>query len=97
MTVEEAYGHARLIGLQLLATLQEAAGSLDRVKRIVKLLGTVNGIPDLRTASQGHQRLLGPAGRGVPGTRASCALSGRARCSLPDNITVEIGAVIEIV
>lgn len=40
--VEEAYRHARLTGINLLAVMQEALGDLSRVKRVVKLLGMVN-------------------------------------------------------
>ena len=45
VTVEEAYVHARLVGLQLIATMKEALGDLDRVVRVVKLLGMVNSAP----------------------------------------------------
>ncbi len=96
VTVEEAYGHARLIGLQLLATLQEAAGSLDRVKRIVKLLGMVNGIP---TFGQ-HPKVINGCSDllvEVFQERGKHARSAVGMGSLPDNITVEIEAVVEIV
>ena len=45
VTVEEAYAHARLTGLHLLATIQAEIGDLDRVVRIVKVLGMVNAVP----------------------------------------------------
>ncbi|MEO8261526.1 MAG: RidA family protein, partial [Pseudolysinimonas sp.] len=38
--------HARLVGLHQLAILREELGSLDRVRRVVKLLGMVNAVPD---------------------------------------------------
>src|ERR1041385_8410461 len=44
-SLQEAYGHARLVGLDLLAVAREAAGSLDRVD-VVKLLGMVNAVPE---------------------------------------------------
>lgn len=46
VTVEEAYQHARLAGLSLLAALREAAGSLDNVVRVGKVVGWVNAVPD---------------------------------------------------
>ena len=47
VTVEEAYQHARLVGLQLLSAAKTALnGDLSRVKRVVKLLGMVNGTPE---------------------------------------------------
>jgi enamine deaminase RidA (YjgF/YER057c/UK114 family) len=45
ITVEEAYGHARTTGLNLIAVMRDELGSLDRVKRIVKVLGMVNAVP----------------------------------------------------
>src|ERR1700720_5063819 len=42
MTVEEGYQTARQVGLIMLAKVQRALGSLDRVKRVVKVLGMVN-------------------------------------------------------
>ena len=41
-TVEEGQNFARIIGLELLATLKHELGDLDRVKRIVKVVGFVN-------------------------------------------------------
>src|SRR6516225_7929116 len=42
VSVDDAYAHARLVGLNLLAVLQDVLGDLSRVNRIVKLLGMVN-------------------------------------------------------
>ncbi len=46
--VEQAYAAARLAGLAMLARSRLVAGSLDRVARIVKVLGMVNAAPDFR-------------------------------------------------
>ena len=46
MTVEDGYAAARSVGLSILATAQDALGDLDRVRRLVKLLGMVNSTPD---------------------------------------------------
>ena len=45
-TVEQAYQHARTVGLDLLAVMRQELGSLDKVKRVVKVLGMVNAAPD---------------------------------------------------
>src|SRR5579875_406248 len=46
VSIEQGYQHARLAGLQLIAVLRVAAGGeLDRVRRIVKVLGMVNADP----------------------------------------------------
>ena len=45
VSIEEGYAAARKVGLGLLASLQQALGSLDRVAGWVKLLGMVNAAP----------------------------------------------------
>jgi len=47
-TVEQGYQHARAVGLELLAVMKAELGSLDRVKRVVKVLGMVNAVPDFQ-------------------------------------------------
>ena len=44
--MEEAYGHARLAGLSLVAAVREAAGSLDTVARVGKGGGWFNAVPE---------------------------------------------------
>ena len=45
ITLEQAYQHARSTGLALIAVMKDELGSLERVKRIVKVLGMVNAVP----------------------------------------------------
>ena len=45
-SVERGYADARCVGLQLLATIRAAIGSLDHVEAVIKLLGMVNAEPD---------------------------------------------------
>src|SRR3954467_11283855 len=47
-TPEQGYQHARTVGLDLLAVMRAELGSLDRVARIVKLLGMVNAVPEFQ-------------------------------------------------
>ena len=46
LSVEEGAEAARQVGLNVLATVRESLGSLDRVERVIKLLGMVNAAPD---------------------------------------------------
>jgi enamine deaminase RidA (YjgF/YER057c/UK114 family) len=46
LTVEQGYAAARFVGIQTLATIRAAVGSLDRVKRVVIVLGMVNATED---------------------------------------------------
>ena len=45
-TIEEGYASARQVAIELLSTLKHALGDLDRIKRIVKVVGFVNSAPD---------------------------------------------------
>jgi len=92
---EEAYEHARLTGINLLAVMQDALGDLSRVKRVVKLLGMVNAAPDfgehpkvINGCSDLMMAVFGEAGRH--------ARSAVGFGSLPNNITVEIEAIVAI-
>src|SRR6266850_2436077 len=46
VTVEQAYQHAREVGVDLLAVMRAELGSLDKVRRVVKVLGMVNAVPE---------------------------------------------------
>lgn len=46
LTQEQGYAVARAIAIKMIATLKHHLGDLDRVKRIVKLLGMVNAVPE---------------------------------------------------
>ena len=94
VSIEEAYGHARLVGMNLLAVLHEVLGDLGRVKRIVKLLGMVNAAPDfdehplvINGCSDLFIDIFGPED-------GSHARSAVGMGSLPGNITVEIEAIV---
>ena len=96
VTVEEAYGHARLTGLMLLAMLRTAAGgSLDNVARAVKVLGMVNCGPEFTE----HPKVINGCSDlfvEVFGDRGKHARSAVGMPSLPFNISVEIEAVFEV-
>jgi enamine deaminase RidA (YjgF/YER057c/UK114 family) len=94
VTWEQAYEHAKLTGLGLLAAMKQAAGSLDKVE-VVKLLGMVNATPDFGMHPQvinGCSDLL----VAVLGENGRHARSAVGMGSLPNNITVEIEAIIRV-
>ena len=95
VTTEEAYQHARLVGIQLLAAAKDALGDLDRVKRVVKLLGMVNAAPDFK---QHPQVINGCSDLFVEvfGEMGRHARSAVGMGSLPNNITVEIEAIFQV-
>src|SRR5215212_8238625 len=79
VTVEEAYAHARATGLNMLAILHDALGDLGRVRRVVKILGMVNAVADLRRPPESHQRLFRPHGCRVRRGWPACPVGGRSR------------------
>src|SRR5262249_8077947 len=52
LTVEQGKEAARAVGLNILSTVRATLGSLDKVKRLVKTLGMVNGTPDFKEQPQ---------------------------------------------
>ena len=94
-TTEQAYQHARTVGLDLLAVMRAELGSLDRVKRVVKVLGMVNAVPEftehpkvINGCSDLFVEVFGEAGRH--------ARSAVGMGSLPMGIPVEIEAIVEV-
>jgi enamine deaminase RidA (YjgF/YER057c/UK114 family) len=95
VTVEQAYEHAKLIGLGLLAAAKLAAGDLDKVE-VLKVLGMVNAIPEFKDQPKvinGCSDLF----VAILGERGRHARSAVGMGSLPNQITVEIEAVMRVV
>ena len=95
LSVEQANRVAREVGLQILATAKAALGDLDRIKRVVKVLGMVNSSPDfdrqpqvINGCSDLFVEVLGEAGRH---TRSAVGMA-----ALPDRIAVEIECTMEV-
>lgn len=95
VTIEQAYEHARITGLGLLAAAKAAAGELSRVE-VLKVFGMVNALPDfgsqpkvINGCSDLFVEVLGERGRHA---RSAVGLG-----SLPNGMTVEIEAVMRIV
>jgi enamine deaminase RidA (YjgF/YER057c/UK114 family) len=95
LTIEQGYEVAREVGLQILATVKDALGTLDRVTRVVKVLGMVNSAPDfgdqpkvINGCSDLMVEVFGDAGRH---TRSAVGF-----VALPGQIAVEIEATFEV-
>ncbi len=95
LDIETGYQVARSVGISLIATLRDALGDLDRVVRIVKLLGMVNSTPDfadqpkvINGCSDLMVEVFGEAGRH--------ARSAVGMGALPGNIAVEIELIAEV-
>ena len=95
MTLEQGKEAARVVGLAILSTVRNTLGSLDRVVRLIKVLGMVNAAPDFKDHPQvvnGFSDLMvevfGDAGKG--------ARSAVGMGSLPGNIPVEVEVIFEV-
>ncbi len=94
-TFEEAKYAARLTGISLLESLKAEVGNLNNVKRIVKVLGMVNAVPEFDNHSQvinGFSDLMVE----VFGENGKHARSAIGLGSLPRNIPVEIEMIVEM-
>lgn len=95
LSIEEGYRIARDVGLNLLATARAALGSLDKVKRVVKVLGMVasaEGFTDQPKVLNGFSDLMVE----VFGESGRHARSAVGMAELPLGIPVEIEAVLEV-
>jgi enamine deaminase RidA (YjgF/YER057c/UK114 family) len=96
MSIEQGYDAARCVALNMLANIRAVAGSLDRIERVVKVLGMVNCTPDFNDMpkvingfSDLFVELLGvERGRG--------ARSAVGMGSLPNQIAVEVEMILQM-
>jgi enamine deaminase RidA (YjgF/YER057c/UK114 family) len=96
VTVEDGYKAARLTGLNLLATTRQALGSLDKVKRVVKVLGMVSSAPgftDQPKVMNGFSDLMVEVFGEAIGKHARSAVG---MAELPFGIPVEVEMVLEV-
>jgi len=95
LSVDEGYAAARSVGLAILATVKNAVGSLDKVNRVVKVLGMVNSDPefgDQPKVINGCSDLFVE----VFGDNGYHTRSAVGFVALPGHISVEIEATFEI-
>ncbi len=96
LTVEEGYEAAKTIALQHLAVIKKEIGDLDKVVRVVKVLGMVNATSDFSAHSQvinGYSDFMIE----IFGEKGKHARSAVGMNSLPLNLAVEIEVIVEII
>jgi enamine deaminase RidA (YjgF/YER057c/UK114 family) len=96
LDIEEGKAAAKQVGLTILATIKKQLGSLDKIKRILKILGMVNCVADfekhpyvINGCSELFAQIWGDE-NGI-GVRSAVGMG-----SLPGNIAVEIEALFEL-
>ncbi len=96
MNMDEGKLAARQVGLAMLATIKSAVGSLNKVKRVIKVLGMVNSTQDFErhpNVINGCSELFASVWGEENGVGVRSAVGFG---SLPDNIPVEIEAMFEL-
>ena len=95
LSIEEGYEAARLTAITQISVLKEHLGDLNRVKRVVKVLGMVNADSSFTNQPEvinGFSDLI----VAVFGERGKHARAAVGMASLPRNIAVEIEMIVEI-
>ena len=95
LSIEEGQEAARYVAITLLSALKEEIGDLDRVQRIVKVHGMVNGTPDFTDQPKvmnGFSDFIVE----VFGEKGKHARAAVGMASLPSNIAVEIEMIVEV-
>ncbi len=96
LTTEDGYDAARLVGLNMLANIKSVIGDLDRVRRVVKVLGMVNAAPDFKEHPKvinGYSDLMVEVFGEDTGKAARSAVG---MGSLPSQIAVEVEMILEV-
>lgn len=95
LTTEEGAEAARLVAINHIAVLKAEVGDLSKVRRIVKVLGMVNSVPEFTEHSKvmnGYSDLM----FAVFGEKGKHARSSVGMASLPQNIAVEAEVIVEV-
>ena len=96
MTTEQGYVAARLVGMNMLANVRATLGSLDRVERVVKVLGMVNCAPEFGEQPKvinGFSDLLVEV---FGAERGRAARSAVGMGGLPGGIAVEVEMIVQV-
>ncbi|MBI1830272.1 MAG: RidA family protein [Planctomycetes bacterium] len=96
LTLEQGKECAKLVGINILATVKATIGSLDKVKRLIKTLGMVNAVADYRDHPQvinGFSEFMAQVFGDDAGVGARSAVG---MGSLPGDIPVEIECIFEV-
>lgn len=95
VSLEDAQASARLCALNILAQAKAHLGDLNKVKRIVKLVGFVHATPDYKD----HPKVINGASDlmvDVFGERGRHARAAVGMSGLPFGVSVEVEAIIEV-
>ena len=95
LTIEQGYEAARLVAINHLAVLKAELGSLNKVKRIVKVLGMVNCTEDFKDQPKvinGYSDMMVE----IFGDKGKHARSAVGMYALPSNIAVEVEVIVEV-
>jgi enamine deaminase RidA (YjgF/YER057c/UK114 family) len=95
LTIEQGYEAARLVAINHLSVLKTELGSLNKVKRIVKVLGMVNCTDDFNNqpgVMNGYSDLMVE----IFGEKGKHARSAVGMHALPSNIAVEVEVIVEV-
>ena len=95
MTIEQGREAARITGINMIANLKNAVGDLNKVKRIVKVLGMVNSTEDFTDQPKvmnGFSDLM----VAVFGEKGKHARSAVGMAALPLNMAVEVEMIVEV-
>ena len=95
LTTAQGQEAARLIAIDLLGTLHAATGNLDRIRRVVKLMGLVNSLPtftEQHLVINGASELFGK----VFGAKGQHARSAFGVAQIPLGAAVEIELIVEV-
>ncbi|WP_149274273.1 RidA family protein [Pareuzebyella sediminis] len=96
LTIEQGYEAARVTGINQLSVLKAELGNLNKVKRVVKVLGMVNSTPDFTEQPKvvnGYSDLMVE----VFGDRGKHARAAVGMGALPSNIAIEVEMIVEVV
>jgi enamine deaminase RidA (YjgF/YER057c/UK114 family) len=96
LTLEQGKEAARLVGLNILSTVKNTIGSLDKVKRLIKTFGMVNCTDDFKDQPKvinGFSELMADVFGEDAGVGARSAVGHN---SLPGNLPVEIECIFEV-
>jgi enamine deaminase RidA (YjgF/YER057c/UK114 family) len=94
-TTQEGYLFARETGLEVLAALKEGLGSLDKIKRVIKVQGFINAVPDF----QEHHKVLDGFSDLMNEVFLDSGIHARSvfgAVSLRDNLPVIVDSIFEI-
>ena len=95
LTIEQGYEAARLTAINHLAVIKSELGSLNKVKRVVKVLGMVNCTDDFKDQPKvinGYSDLMVE----IFGDKGKHARSAVGMNALPSNIAVEVEVIVEV-